>query len=156
VATNEKYCAERLRLSEGEQFFAVGDSQLNQFLNPHYAEDTECGHTESLPDLLSFKTVEAKMCFRVREVKFKLEDRLVAKAMRQLRSGLEWIHRKFEAPAVDRVEVVIALKDRRLKPDERNFLGPELAPDRYELRVDGEPQSVSVNGVVYPVSLLLM
>lgn len=148
VPTNEKYCAERLRLSEGEQFFAIGDSQLNKFL--------ACAESPSLPDLLSFRKVDEKMCFRLREVKFKLEDRLVTKAVRQLRSGLEWIHRKFDSPSVDRVELVIALKQRSLKKNERRFLGTELGPDRYELHVGGEIQTVTVDGVIYPVSLLLI
>ncbi len=152
----EKYCAERLRLREGEQFFAVGDASLNQFLNPAYEEDLDLGRTVSLPDLLSFKSVNAQMCFRIREVKYKLEERLVAKAVNQLRSGLEFIHRKFDSPVVDRVEIVIPLNGRRLKKDELPFLGPELEPSRHELRIAGQSQVLTAHTKRYSVTLLLI
>ncbi len=147
MQSSEKYCAERLRLSEGEQFFAVGDGHLSRFLSVEAV---------SLPDLLSFKKVESSTYFRIREVKYKLEERLVTKAVTQLRSGLRWVNQKFDCPSVDRLELVVALKQRELKAAERRFLGAELGCDRYELHLAGRKQIVTDGERVHEVSVLLV
>ena len=87
--THETYCADKLRLFEEEQFIAIGDESVARILNPTYEEDLRNGRAERLPDLLSTKREGSETFFRLREVKFKLEDRLVRKALTQLVSGIK-------------------------------------------------------------------
>jgi len=158
MENREKYCATQLRLIESEQFVAVGDARLGRLLNDRYAQDLAEGRMLSLPDLLSlrFEPTKGETFFRLREVKFKLEIRLVEKALQQLQSGLEWVSRRFDAPAIDRVELVVALNGRALKPTERPFLGAALGPERYQLVINGSAQTLNHREQSYRVSVLLL
>lgn len=151
--THETYCADKLRLFEGEQFIAIGDESVARILNPTYKEDLRNGRAERLPDLLSTKREGCETVFRLREVKFKLEDRLVHKALTQLASGIERLHRSMGTLHIDRVEIVVALQGRALKPPEKKFLGEELGPNRFRL----EPFSYPPLGAMpCPVTVLLL
>lgn len=152
----EKHCATWIRLTEGEQFLGVGDARLGPRLNEGFADDRARGKTVSLPDLVSIRSVGPQTVFRVREVKFKLELRLVQKAMRQLREGLDWVNHRFDSPGIDRVELVIALSGRTLKPEEQLFLGKGCGLNRHELLIDSVPQKITSNQVAYAVSVLLI
>lgn len=132
--TDENYCAERLRLLEGEYFIGVGDARVAAVLNPRHREDRREGKGEPLPDLLSVKKADGKTLFRLREVKFRLEERLVAKAIRQLQSGAAHLRSKSRAPEIDRLEIVIPLRGRKLKPGELGFIGEQISLSRFELR----------------------
>lgn len=156
VESREKYCAFRLEAIEGECFVAVGDVPLSRLLNARYVEDRAQGTLPSLPDLLSIKDEHSEARYRLREVKFKLERRLVEKALRQLRRGLEAVYQRFPATKVDRVELVVALQGRALKTAEFAFLGASLGPDRFELMLDEVPQTLVHGDQVHTVSVLLL
>lgn len=123
----EGYCATRIQFLEGERFLEVAKQKPGR----------------KFPDLVS-KTPEGK--YRLREVKFKLEERLVRKALAQLEAAAT------DYAKLDRLELVIALEGRRLKPPELPFVGEPLANFRYVLLLDGRPCSIS--GI--PVTLLLL
>lgn len=131
----EAYCALQLEFRESEQFLAVAE------------ERTE----ERTPDLVSVHREGERLFFRIREVKFKLEDRLVRKALTQLESGVRQLG-QFPSPEIDRLELVIALQGRKLKEPERGFLGLPLSDSRYELLLNGLPCKV----LSHPVSVLLL
>lgn len=153
--THETYCADQLRLIEKEQFIAIGDEHVARTLNPAYDVDLRNGRAERLPDLLSIKREGGETLFRLREVKFKLEDRLVRKALTQLASGIERLRQSMTSPIIDRVEIVVALQGRALKVPEREFLGEALASNRYRLKL-GEPLPLRVERLSCPVTVLLL
>jgi hypothetical protein len=156
LLAEEKYCAHLLGLWEAERFLAVGDERLSRCLNPSHLEGRRAGRSDSLPDLLSVKTEETGSLFRLREVKYKLEERLVAKALRQLESGIRCVQKAFGQPMIDRVEVVIVLRERKLKQIEREFLGERIAPYRYHLFFRGAFSQIDVEGREYPVTVLTL
>ena len=125
--SHESYCADRLRSLEGEEFLAVGDDALARRLNPRFEEDRRHGRAERLPDLLSIKDG----AYRLREVKFRLEEKLVAKAVSQLRRGAELL-----GEPVDRLEIVVPLYGRALKPAEQALLGARVESERFRLAMD--------------------
>jgi len=133
--TYESYCAEILSVTERESFLSIGDGQVAEYLNPTYHSDIRIGKALSLPDLLSTSVVRDKLCYRLREVKYKLEERLVLKAVAQLRTGCSQVRRLFPDSFVDRLEIVIPLKNRNLKKDELNFLGSPLNSNRFLLKI---------------------
>ncbi len=120
----EALCAQQIAFLEGERFVCV-------------AERKDGG---KFPDLVS-QTPEG--AYRLREVKYKLEARLVRKALAQLEAGFD------EYPGIDRLELVIPLQGRKLKEPEKAFLGAPICERRHELILEGIPcrvrgQSVSV------------
>ena len=131
--THEAYCAQWLRLRENEVFVSIGDAELERFLNPSFERDRKLGATMGLPDLLSKYQREQETFFRIREVKFKLEQRLVVKALTQLKSGIRQLNLVLDAPQIDRVEIVVPLHGRKIKKNELAFLGEEISPGRFEL-----------------------
>ena len=136
---------------EAEQFIAVGDERVARILNPAYEEELRNGKAKRLPDLLSVKWDGSETRFRLREVKFKLEERLVRKALTQLASGIDKLRESLVSPTIDRVEIVVALQGRALKPPEKKFLGEALAPNRFRLQFDEETPPIA-----YPVTVLLL
>ena len=157
---HEAYSALQLKLLEAEQFLAIGDEAVARALNPTYVDDVRAGRAESLPDLLSLKSMDGSRRLRLREVKFKLEERLVVKAVTQLESGLRLLrqNRSGLAPAleIDRTEIVVVLRDRKLKSQEKPFLGEPLGPNRFELRLRGKPCRLGEGDRSYPVTVLLL
>jgi hypothetical protein len=131
----EAYCALQLRFRESEHFLAVAEER----------------GAEKAPDLVSVRREGDRILFRIREVKFKLEDRLVRKALSQLESGVRQLG-EYPSPEIDRLELVIALQGRKLKEPEKGFLGRPLSDSRYELLLDGRPCEVASR----PVSVLLL
>jgi hypothetical protein len=123
----EAYCASQLQFLESERFLSVGEQRPEG----------------RYPDLVS----QFGSCYRIREVKFKLEARLVRKALSQLEAGLRAVEGE-----VDRLELVIALQGRRLKDPEKVFLGSPLSDRRYELLLDGTACRIAN----HPVSVLLL
>jgi hypothetical protein len=142
--THEAYCAAQLKFREAEHFLAVGDEAFGGAMG--LAEPAR------FPDLLSVKSVNGRPLYRLREVKFKLEDRLIRKAITQLESGL----RLLPVREVDRVEIAVALRQRSLKPAEAAFLGEPLGENRYELRLDGESCRAVCGDRSYPVTAVLL
>lgn len=153
---HEKTCAHRLAVLEGEEFFAVGDLPLGQLLDDHFDENLRRGLMVPMPDLLSVKVDGNRRVYRLREVKFRLERRLVERAVRQLQSGLDALRRRFPDAVIDRLELVIALDGRTLKPWERDFLGTALGHDRYELLLDGERKQLTQGQDGPVVSVLIL
>lgn len=154
--TDEAYCANQLRLLESEHFIAIGDANVAQTLNPAYFDDLRLGKAQPLPDLLSVKTAHNRNFFRIREVKYKLEDRLIKKALRQLASGLEWLSNATELPIVDRIEIVLPLRDRRIKAAELKFLGTPLNENRFELDYPENDCLKKRDGGLHLVTVLLL
>jgi hypothetical protein len=146
--TPEAYCAELLRLREREEFLAVGE-QVALTLNPRYHEDRRAGRAESLPDLLS-RGRDARLSLR--EVKYKLEEKTIRKAASQLATGAALLP---PAQEIDRLEIVVPLRDRKLKDHEQRFLG-EAIDGRYALQLDGRPVTVRVRGRVYPITVVVL
>lgn len=149
--TPEAYCAQLLSSFEGEQFLAVGE-EVAKKLNPNYEVDRRKGAGARLPDLLSAKAAT----YRLREVKFKLEEALIRKALEQLKSGVRHLQDTIEGSVVDRLEIVIPLRERKMKPDEKMFLGKDLGSSRFRLRLKGEPVSVRIKGERYPITVLVL
>lgn len=118
----EAYCASQLKVLEAEHFLAVAEQTPGR----------------KAPDLLSYRRDGNCLSFRIREVKFKLEARLIEKALAQLESGLEQIG-EYPAPAIDRLELVVALQGRKIKAPEKCFLGTQLGENRFELLLNGQP-----------------
>jgi hypothetical protein len=147
----EESCAQHLRIREAEEFLAVGE-RVAHVLNVNYERDREAGRTRSLPDLLS--TVGG--FFRLREVKFKLDEKNVRKAVAQLRSGARYFGRRRPESSLDRLEIVVPLGARRLKAPETEFLGPVLAGDRFRLVLDGRLVNVTFKGKRVPVTVLVL
>ena len=92
----------------------------------------------------------------MREVKFKLEDRLIRKALKQLKSGLELLVNSVPSAEVDRLEIVLPLKERHLKKPELSFLGAQLCFNRYELKYDGNTFLENQNGNLIGVTVVLL
>jgi hypothetical protein len=153
---HEVYCAQILRVTEGESFVSVGDKQLARHLNPSYHSDILAGRAMSLPDLLSQRDCGTYVAFRLREVKFKLEERLVVKALEQLRSGIKQIKQAFKSSEIDRVEIVVPLKGRPLKKQELLFVGAPLDSNRYFLHFNGQENVFIEEQGRYPVTILLL
>ncbi len=152
----EAYCADILRVTEGEVFLSVGDKQLAQYLNPSYKTDICLGKGLSLPDLFSSTSIGNRTLFRLREVKFKLEERLVTKALEQLKSGLRQMQYLIPEAIVDRIEIVLPLKGRGLKKEEHKFLGTALNINRFIL-IGEDKEAITIGeGISYPVSILLL
>ncbi len=118
----EAYCATQLKVLEAEHFIAVAEEKPGR----------------KAPDLLSYRRDGNCLSFRIREVKFKLEERLVKKALAQLESGLEQMG-EYPAPSIDRLELVVALQGRKIKTPEKCFLGAALSENRFELLLGGQP-----------------
>lgn len=152
----EAYCADILKVTEGEMFISVGDEKLAPLLNPTFQADTQAGKALSLPDLLSTRSQDGKVTYRLREVKYKLEERLVEKALQQLQSGVLHMERLFSQCLLDRLEIVIPLHGRRLKKEECKFLGLPLATNRFHLR-KGQDEPVYLDlRFSTPVTVLLL
>ncbi len=154
---SEAYCAQVIQLTEGENFLSVGDNQVASLLNPHYAAELKLGRGLSLPDLLSQTQTETGPVFRLREVKFKLEKRLILKAIRQLKTGVELLKKGIVEAKIDRLEIVIPLQGRALKKWELPFLGMALDSNRYCLKMEEismEEPELWKEGV--PLSILLL
>lgn len=154
--THEAYCADILRLTENESFISVGDSQLGPLLNPKYEADTLAGKTLSLPDLLSVNKQNSKVYYRLREVKYKLEDRLVHKAIEQLKSGLLQTRELFPGCEFDRLEIVVPLRQRKLKIDEVRFLGSPISNSRFFLKLQNEEPVFLDSSNSSPITILLL
>lgn len=154
--TYESYCAEILSVTERETFISIGDGQVAQYLNPTYHADARVGKALSLPDLLSTSRVQDKLCYRLREVKYKLEERLVLKAVDQLRTGCSQVRNLYPDSVVDRLEIVIPLKDRKLKRGEFHFLGSSLDSNRFLLKTrDREVVHLDESNEV-PITVLIL
>lgn len=149
----ETHCAELLRLLEGEEILAVGEDVARK-LNPSYERERRAGAAKKLPDLWSTKRAEG--VYRLREVKFKLHDALVRKALKQLRSGARQLRRHVPRASIDRIEIVVPRGARGLKPPEREFLGRALGVSRYRLRLDGAAVSLRFAGKRVPVTVLVV
>lgn len=154
--TSEAYCAQRIKLIEGEVFLSIGDEELDRFLNPHYLTDKKLGTTMGLPDLLSTRKVNDRLSFRLREVKFKLEHRLVIKALKQLNAGIRQLNLLFDSPEIDRVEIVVPLKGRNLKKNELGFLGDPISPVRFSLNWNHGLKPFEKDFSLYPVTILMV
>jgi hypothetical protein len=153
---HEAYCAQILKVTEGESFISIGDKQLAKQLNPSYYSDLMEGRALSLPDLFSQRDFGIYAVFRLREVKFKLEERLVIKALEQLQSGIKQINRFLESSRIDRVEIVVPLKGRSLKKSELLFVGTPLDSNRYCLHFNGQENVFIEEQGRYPVSILFL
>lgn len=153
---HEVYCAQILKVTEGEAFVSIGDQQLARHLNPSYQSDLLAGRSLSLPDLFSQRDCGTYVAFRLREVKFKLEERLVLKALEQLRSGIKQLKRAFQYSEIDRVEIVIPLRGRPLKKEELFFLGAPLDFNRYSLCFQSQEQFFIEEQGKYPISVLCL
>lgn len=129
---SERYCAEQIRLHEGETFLAVASKAGVRF-DPKFQESRAQGAAIRLPDLFSV-TSEAR--YRIREVKFKLEDRLVRKALTQLEVGAKQLLERDPRIQIDRLEIVVPLRGRKLQSDEAIFLGRSVGPNRHILTLD--------------------
>lgn len=154
--TPESYCAQTIKFIEGEVFLSVGDEQVDRFLNPHYLLDKKLGTTMGLPDLLSTSKTKTQVSFRLREVKFKLEQRLVMKALKQLNTGIRQLNLLFGSPIIDRVEIVVPLRGRNLKKDEFKFLGEPISPIRFFLNWKAGLESLEKDFFAYPVTVLML
>ena len=140
----ESYCAKQLILLEGEQILAVGEG-VNRRLNP-------TNLSLKLPDVLSTKREGEKSYYRLREVKFKLQPMLVRKAVEQLRIGAE----QLRAQNLDRLEIAVPLKNRKLKDNEKEFLGKALGGNRFQLKLDNAPVTLVVDGSVHFIGVILL
>lgn len=153
--SHESYCADCLAASEREEFLAVGE-RVGPRLNPRYVSDRSEGKAESLPDLLSVKREGDHSRYRLREVKFKLDEAIVDKAVAQLASGARSLVALVPGAAIDRLEIAVPLRDRTLKAQEREFLGKAVAPGRYRLRRRGRAASLVAKGTRYPVTVVVL
>lgn len=135
---SESNCADSIRITEGEEFLAIAD-HVYPYLNPEYYTERKEGLSQKLPDLLSVKREGDKSYYRLREIKFKLEERLILKAKEQLQRGLEYLLLKDPTAEVDRMELVIALGSRKLKEAEKKFIGHSLGGMRYQLLLNSNP-----------------
>lgn len=154
--THESYCAAILEFQESERFMAVGDEALARLLNPRRDRDLAEGKEPSLPDLLSVKEVDGKVVFRLREMKFKLEKRLIAKALSQLESGLRKLREAFPGAIVDRVELAVALRQRDFKEPEKKFLGESVGPNRFVLKMDDAVCFLPFDGALLPTTVVAL
>jgi len=152
----EDYCAQMIRVTEGESFLSVGDEELVHYLNPNYSLDRLAGRALKLPDLLSVYREQNRQVFRLREVKYKLEERLILKALKQLESGSRQMQLIFNQPRIDRIEIAIPLRDRRLKKEETQFLGTALTANRFDLNLDVRSSFFKNPLVLPPVTVLLL
>jgi hypothetical protein len=50
----------------------------------------------------------------------------------------------------------VPLGERRLKSSERSLLGETIEGNRYRLMLDGEPASLNVHKLCYPVTVLIL
>jgi hypothetical protein len=116
---------------------------LVRYLNPNYSSDRLAGRALKLPDLLSVFQDQNRQVFRLREVKYKLEERLILKALRQLESGSRQMNLIFNQPRIDRLEIAVPLRDRRLKKEEIKFLGSALTANRFELELELDLQGLN-------------
>lgn len=151
----EVYCARLLGAIEGEEFIAVGDAVAEK-LNPNYERDLRLGRAVPLPDLLSTCRSGDVSTYRLREVKFKLHEKTIGRALEQLRSGVRHLRRGVSECPVDRLEIVVPLRGRRLKSAERLFLGKPLGPGRFRLSRAGSPVSLRISRRYYQVSVVLL
>lgn len=154
--TSEAYCAQIIKLTEGEVFLSVGDEEVDRFLNPHYLSDKKLGTTMGLPDLLSTSETNEQVSFRLREVKFKLEHRLVEKALKQLNTGIRQLNLLFDSPKIDRVEIVVPLKGRSLKKEEFNFLAEQISPVRFFLNWKIGLEALEKDFSSHPVTIMMV
>lgn len=145
---SENNCAASIRLVEGEEFLAVA-RRVYSFFD---AEDQI--DARKLPDLISVKREGDKTYYRIREIKFKLEERLIVKAINQLKMGAECLLKKDPNAQIDRLELVIALEGRKLKEDEEKFIGNALGGMRYQLVIDDKTAEFVLNQIKYDVTLL--
>lgn len=147
----ERYCAEQIRLKENETFLAVAGKAGARF-DPNFSQLRAEGAALRLPDLFS---VTSASRYRVREVKFKLEDRLVRKALTQLEVGARQVLDRIPESIIDRLEIVVPLRGRELQENEKKFLGKGLDANRYSLLLDGAEIAVSVLGQRCEITVLV-
>lgn len=152
----ESYCARMIKITEGENFLSVGDEKLERYIQLKSGIRENGVQKLSLPDLLSQTQMGQVTFFRLREVKFKLEERLVLKAIRQLQVGVRELKKLFEVVAIDRLEIVIPLLERKLKADESCFLGSALDANRYLLKLDRLTPQIQAWDLDVPISVLLL
>lgn len=151
MAKSEHYCAEQIRAWEGETFLAVAEA-AGMRLDPQFLLSRQRGKALRLADLFSVVRVNGVSRFRIREVKFKLEDRLVRKALTQLEIGARQLLAKDPTREIDRLEIVIPLQGRELKEGERHFLGKALSSNRWLLSFEDQSPHI----VTCPVTVLAL
>ena len=78
------------------------------------------------------------------------------KAVRQLQIGAKELRNVLGAIEIDRLEIVIPLLERELKPEELPFLGETLDANRYLLKTGSFLQHISFSDLSVPISVLLL
>lgn len=151
----ERYCAEQIRLREAETFLAVSHTAGARF-DPRFNQSRSQGQALRLPDLFSVVAKNGRPHFRIREVKFKLEQRLVVKALTQLEMGVNQLLSQNSENDIDRLEIVVPLRGRELKQEEKSFFGEPLEPNRYALVVDHKNARITHGDRSYEVTVLVI
>lgn len=151
----EKYCARHIGVIEGETFLAIA-SNVGRNLHPEFTSERKQGRALRLPDLLSVKREGLGSVFRLREVKFKLHEALVRKALGQLQVGVEQLQQREKDPVIDRLEIVVPLQNRTLSDAERRFLGEPLGGSRFQLMLSGGPVTLHAGNLAQAVTVLVI